>query len=294
MSSVFFYVMPQAREEDNHRFGTASVVGEMAKGAILIAAAISINEIIPTIARAFGIEADKLHLKDFTDLWMKFGQREGMVLAGATFGLAQNLILRQQTLKNLEGKTAPGTYRPIETLEDGTKHFHITCIDKRRIDKSGGAVPGGYATLGAPFTHAILAAGMEHIGEDNPAAHFLAGYFATNTLITGAEENWNMLGEIRKITQQNPNDKILIDVEDHWDGCGAQGMTGLSSYWAKFIGHHPKLADAFGLPNEAAGYSFFNLVYAPAVHLATRGRVHVRAVLPRTPMEESHSHSPHN
>ncbi len=272
-------------------FRASTAITEMAKGAIPVAAALGINEIFPYVAKSFGIEADKLHWKDFTDVWTKIGQREGMILAGAAFGLAQNIILRQKTLAALEGKTAPGTYESIGTLADGTKRFHITCIDKRRADKSGGSVPGGYATLGAPFAKSILAAAFKHVGDDNPLANFAAGYLATNSLITSAEQNWNMIREIKKISDQNRKGKILIEVEDHWDGCGAQGMTGLSSYWAKFVGHHPKLADVIGLPNEFAGYSFFNLVYSPAVHMATKGRVHVTAVLPRTPLEHPQSHA---
>lgn len=211
---------------------------------------------------------------------------------GVTAGVAKNAVLIKKTLDQLkDGKTGPGTSFPMATDLDGTKVFHITCVDARREDNSGGALPGSFAVLGAEI-RSIIEAGFNAklLSPLSPIlGDFAAGYYFGSNIITGIQAHYQLAHEIRKCMVQaraeDPNARIKIQMEDHWDGCGAQGFTSIPSYVAKFKWHNKPLADFIGLPNEVLGYVWANSVLPLIVGTLTKGQVSFGATTAHSPMK---------
>ena len=178
----------------------------------------------------------------------------------------------------VRGKTEAGNYIPSDTEVDGTKVFQITCVDGRREDKNGGAIPGGYGPLGGEATGLLIAGLIHETTPDSIGGKFSVGYFIGRNILTTIYSHYALLSETLTIAHMYPKDRIKILVKDHFEGCGAEGFTNILSYMAKFVLHSPRLADIFAAPNEIGGYTYTNLILSPAVALITGWRVSLAAV----------------
>lgn len=217
---------------------------------------------------------------------------------GAAVGLKKNQKLVNVTLRDLNAADAiePSNYKhfDIEDNPDGTQTyvFNIHCVDKRREDKSGGAFPGVFGPIGAPFRDAVTAAILN--GLINPDAGIGVAAATGYTLFANALTINNSLRELKhevdmcvltanqNSTNLNPRIKILL--HDHMKGCGAEGFTSLISYLLKFKAHLPLLADLYALPNEVLGYMAVNMILSPAYAKASKGKISLTAVLKRSDM----------
>lgn len=234
---------------------------------------------IPAAVIGGGLYAVGIRPEDGSQMIEKIFKRDGAILAGLTAGTAVNLGLMISSLRNLEGKTITGNYLASRTEDDGSLVFQITCVDKRREDKDGGAIPGGYGLFGAEPNSALTALLVQHFGQDTPIGNFATGYLLSKNILTAAYAHWSFLGEVMHIANVYPNDKIKIEVKNHWEGCGAEGFTSIPSWWLKFKAHQATLADLAALPNEVSGYIYTNGILSPAIKVLSRGRVSISAVL---------------
>lgn len=215
-------------------------------------------------------------------------------LGGFGVGILQNALLIKRTLHNLDGKTEHGTLLPIETEADGTYVAQITCVDARRFNTSGGAFPGSFAVLGAEISSVIAAGAIGNLSSSaNPILDAAVGYTLGSNILTGLKSHMDLFNQINKIAQQariqagGSSPRVKIVMEDHWDGCGAQGFTNVPSYLAKFKLHNAfHLADIIGIPNEILGYMYVNSVLSPLVALASRGQVSLSASVIHSPMHK--------
>lgn len=200
--------------------------------------------------------------------------------AGLVSGVGKNLWLINSTLKNLHGKTEPGTYEAKRQEKDGTVVAKIKCVDARRINKTGGAVPGSYGILGAEFINLMEAAVVAGVAPDNIFGSFATGYLIGSNLLTFGYSHLNLFKEIITIARKPEfkGHRIKLQLKDHWKGCGAQGFTNMASYWLKFKAHKLTWADLVALPNEAISYIYVNGILAPAVAGLTNGRISLSAV----------------
>ncbi|MBI2009867.1 MAG: hypothetical protein HYS86_01680 [Candidatus Chisholmbacteria bacterium] len=257
------------------------------KGAVPVAAALVLNEAIPAALQSVGVEATPLEWQDFQEILFGFPE-QGAFLFGMGLGFAENFVAFRATLDMLQGKIREGTYAPVEELADGTLRFQITCIDGRRVNRSGGAVPGGFALFGAEPNSVILAAMAGKSLPESWATSFAVGYLSSRNLLTASIVHIETIKELMVIAGRYPDRRILVEIEDHLEGCGAEGFTNLASLWTKFVAHNPNLADMLAIPNEVAGYSYTNMLVAPIVAVLSGGRVSVRAVTRRTELGQAH------
>ncbi|MCL4364542.1 hypothetical protein M1328_04880 [Patescibacteria group bacterium] len=217
-------------------------------------------------------------------------------LAGLITGGIKNAASIALTLKNLEGKTEGGTMAPLRRNKDGTVVAQITCVDTRRYEKTGGAIPGSFAVLGSEFTSILMAAGVNSLVNsllpgDNPIGNFLVGYNVGANILTEGHALVGLIGQMVKIVkrahQEYPGSRVKLIMEDHWDGCGAEGFTSIASFIAKF-GLHNKfhLADLLGAPNEIFGYAVVNTVLSPLVAILSGGQVSLNASVKHSQMHK--------
>lgn len=213
---------------------------------------------------------------------------------GVGVGVAKNLYLRHQTYRQLLAMDAafPSNYSSKGTEDNGnTLVYQITCVDRRRLDKSGGAMPGSAGVIGAEFASLTAATVVNSVGGDNPATQAAVGYLVGSNMVSMVDGLWNLMEQIQKIKASVPeNDKgkhIKIVMENHWDGCGAEGMTGVPSYKAKFDWKNMTLADIAALPNELAGYIVVNACIGPWVKIMNGGNVSLHATFHHSPMEKA-------
>ncbi len=214
----------------------------------------------------------------------------GSFVTGLATGILKNAVLIGSTLKNLQGKTEGGDYQPMREDADGTLTFQVPCVDKRRINKSGGAVAGSFGPMGSEFVGLAKAMLVQGFLPNNILGDFATGYFLGGNILTEIYSHANLLGEVIKIAS-NPeykNRRIKIEMMDHWDGCGAEGFTSPLTYLLKFKAHKLTLADLNALPNEVAGYIYVNGVLSPLIGLLSGGRVSLSAVLKHSEMSKGH------
>lgn len=213
-------------------------------------------------------------------------QHEGPFIAGFATGMVQNAILIGSTLKNLNGKTEAGNYQPIRQDSDGTFVFQLACVDKRRADKSGTALPGSFGPMGAEFIGLAAAMMTQGIAPNTVLGDFATGYFLGSNILTEAYSHLALLGEIGKLATNSSykGHRLKIEMMDHWDGCGAEGFTNPLTYLLKFKGHKLTLADLTALPNEVAGYIYVNGFLGPAIGILSGGRISLSAVLKHSEM----------
>lgn len=245
---------------------------------------------IPIALGYLGINALDIGAETAREIYNNFSEGPVPFLAGAGVGLIKNYAFFSKTLKNLDGKTTPGTMLPMKVWQDkSTVEAQISCIDIRRLDGSGGAIPGSYAVLGSELTSLLMAGMVGKLTSDaNPVAQFMVGYNVGANVLSEGHAIYGLLSQISSIVKRakvqtgNPNVRVRITMKDHWDGCGAQGYTSIASYLAKFNLHnHPKIgkfgiADLIGLPNEILGYMFVNSM-APVMAVLSGGRVSLSA-----------------
>ena len=248
---------------------------------------------IPLAMAALGI--DPLRIGKDMMLGIKDKAEEGpeSFFAGLVIGIMNNYRLIDRTLKNLDGKIEPGTL-DLEVLDDGkVAEAQITCVDKRRVDKSGGAIAGGYAVFGAEFVSLITAGLIAENTPSNPATQAMVGFNVGTNALTGMKATLDLIDQISKIKEEainrsgNPDIRIKIKMENHHHGCGAAaGFTNEVAHLAKFNWHNKLyLADIFALPTEVLGFIFVNGIISPAVALASRGQVSLSASLKHSEME---------
>lgn len=273
---------PEAGNPDINRPRTVAEVGvSFVRGLVPAAGVYVLNEVLPQALRSAGITVSPVDWGDLKEVLANFPD-QGAFLAGLGVGLAENALLTRKTFAELEGATRHGTYQPKGETDDGALLFQITCIDGRRLDDTGGAVPGGFALFGAPFNSVLLSVMTEKAFGDTLGGNFFAGYFLSRNILTGITAHLATFKEIGIIARKFPGRRLVIEIEDHGEGCGAAGLTNWASFWAKFRAYNPLLADAIAIPNEVTGYSYTNMIVAPLVGLLTGARVSVRAVTRRT------------
>lgn len=210
----------------------------------------------------------------------------GPFVAGLATGVAQNAFLIAKTLSSLSGKTEPGNYQPTREENDGAFVYQLACVDNRRVDKTGGSLPGSFGPMGAEFSGLAGAMLSQGFLPNTVLGDFLTGYFLGANVLTEIVSHLGLLKEIFKIAT-NPKNKgrrVKIEMIDHWDGCGAEGFTSPISYWLKFKAHKLTLADLKALPNEIAGYIYVNGILSPLVGILTAGKISLSAVLKHSEM----------
>jgi hypothetical protein len=184
----------------------------------------------------------------------------GPYAIGFISGWIQNTALIPATLKKLEGKTVSNPMpTPYKADDDGGLYFKIVCIDGRIHDENAGRVPGGAALTGSPIASTALAmVGADLLGNDTEAAKVVLGFGLGSNIQSALLSNLALYREIQKITKAYPNSKIKIEIENHWSGCGAQGMTNIPGWIGKFGIHKTWITDFLGLPNEVASNIWIN------------------------------------
>lgn len=250
---------------------------------------------IPIALGYLGINAMDLSSSMLHEIYNNLSQGPVPFFTGMGIGIIKNIVSIDKTLKNLDGKTKHGTKMPLEISNDRSEvTAQITCVDARRENDTGGAIPGSFAVLGSELTSLIMAGLIGKITPDsNPIAEAIVGYNVGANLVTEGRSIIGLISQIRGIVQQakiqtgNPDVRVKILMEDHWDGCGAQGFTSILSYLSKFKWHNLLLADIIGLPNEILGYMFVNSL-SPMVGLLSGGKVSLSASLIHSPMSKAH------
>jgi len=275
---------PISKEASGRRINTLKTVAETGWNITKAAA-------LPVALGYLGINSFDLSSAAIHEIWNKASQGPVPFLGGVVVGWLKNEVLINRTLKNLQGKTSQGTEKPLYKETDGTRVAKITCVDARRFSKSGGAIPGSFAVLGSEITSVLSAAAISAMTPDaNPVAQFATGYIVGSNISTELRSHIGLFSQIDKIVRharvEDPHARVKILMEDHWDGCGAQGFTNIASYLAKFKLHNLKLADFLGLPNEVLGYLYVNSVISPLVAARYGGQVSLTASLRHTPMHK--------
>lgn len=250
---------------------------------------------IPIALGYLGINTLDLSTSLFHEIYNNLSQGPVPFFVGVGIGIAKNIVSINKTLKNLDGKTKHSTKMPLEISDNRSEvTAQITCVDARRENDTGGAIPGSFAVLGSELTSLIMAGVIGKITPDsNPIAEAAVGYNVGANLITEAKSIVGLISQIDGIVKQakiqtgNPDVRVKILMEDHWDGCGAQGFTSIMSYLAKFKWHNLTLADVIGLPNEILGYMFVNSL-SPVIGLLSGGKVSLSASIIHSPMQVAH------
>ncbi|MFA5770048.1 MAG: hypothetical protein WC894_00970 [Patescibacteria group bacterium] len=187
---------------------------------------------------------------------------------GAAIGLIQNGLLIDNTFTNLKnvGGTSPSTGEPASSSEDieggKIKIFHLRCADSRIKNKDGLNFAGSFAMFGAEFRSIIqsgIAAKLIN-PHSNLVADIIAGYYFGSNIATTGFALGSLIKQIRecmliaKADPNNPNPRIKIIMEDHSEGCGANGFTSILENRLKFSAHNLwHLADLAAVPNEVLG-----------------------------------------
>ncbi len=219
---------------------------------------------------------------------------------GLAVGLGQNAYLRNRTFDKLGQPNPDGSPKTTESIiepdfidENGNVIFNIQCIDAR-IDGETPRVPGGYGPLGAePLGLAAALAALHYHNGSPEAIAFAAGYLSGANILTTGEIGLRLLQQIIQISNDPRyiGQNIIINILNHTDGCGAEGITNPLIHWSKFEAHISWLTDVLSAPNEAAAWTLLNTTLKPVTSILTGGRVSIRPQLFRhSKMTHSGSH----